>query len=62
MSDEELILDAIPRSRLITDPELRDDSLRRMIFSTRSNREARELARKGGLPQAEIDRIIPEEP
>ena len=61
-SEEDLILDAIPRSRLITDPALRDATLQGMLLSTRSDSQARELARKGGLPQVEIDRILPEKP
>ena len=62
MSNVELILDAIPRSRLITDPDLRDSALGMMLLSTRSEEEARELARKGGLAEEEIDRIIPRKP
>lgn len=60
--NESLIADAIPLSRRITDPELRDEALRRMLVSTRSPGEARALARKGGLTEAEINRIIPENP
>ncbi len=59
---EPLMLDVIPRSRWITNPELRDESLRRMLCSTRTDPEARELARKGGLSEEEINRLIPQEP
>ena len=49
----------MPLSRRITDPELRDEALRRALVSPG---EARVLARKGGLTEAEINRIIPENP
>jgi len=62
MSNEALILDAIPRSRLITDAGLRDSALHMMLRSTRSDEDARELARKGGMAEEEIDRIIPGKP
>ncbi len=59
---EGIVIDAVPRARLITDPELRDESLRRLLRSTRSDAAARELARKGGLGEDEIHRLIPQEP
>lgn len=61
-SSEALIVDAIPLSNRITDPELRDDALRRLLTWTRSDEEGRALARKGGLPEEEIDRLIPKKP
>jgi hypothetical protein len=62
MSNEALILDAIPRSRLITDRSLRDSALYTMLRSSRSLEDARDLARKGGLFQEEIDRVLPVKP
>lgn len=56
-----LIVDAVSLSERITDPEMRDEALRRMLTSTRSNHDARALALQGGLPQDEVDRLIPEE-
>lgn len=61
-SDEAVIVDAIPLGQLITDPALRDDSLRRLLTWTRSNEAARVLARKGGMSEQEIDRLIPAKP
>ncbi|MCW1926616.1 sigma-70 family RNA polymerase sigma factor [Luteolibacter arcticus] len=58
MADERLILDAIPRSAKITDPQLRDSALVMMLLSTRGEPDARELARKGGLSEEEIDRLM----
>lgn len=57
-----LIVDAVSLSERITDPEMRDEALRRMLMSTRSNHDARALALQGGLSQDEVDRLIPEEP
>jgi len=62
MFQEALILDAIPRSRLITDADLRDSALRMMLLSSRGEEDARKLARKGGLTETEIERIIPRSP
>ena len=62
MANEMLILDTISRSRLITDPALRDSALHMMLRSTRGDEEARELGRKGGLSEEEVDRIIPRKP
>lgn len=58
MFDEALILDAIPRSRLITDVDLRDSALRMMLLSSRGEEDARKIASKGGLTESEIERII----
>lgn len=62
MFNESLILDAIPRSRLIHDPDLRDSALRMMLLSSRGGEDARRLARKGGLNETEIERILPRNP
>lgn len=62
MFNESLILDAIPRSRLITDADLRDSALRMMLLSSRGEEDARKLAHKGGLTESEIDRILPHKP
>jgi RNA polymerase sigma factor (sigma-70 family) len=61
-SNEAVIVDAVPLGQLITDPALRDDSLRRLLTWTRSNEAARTLARKGGMSEREIDRLIPAKP
>ncbi|MEK7949434.1 RNA polymerase sigma factor [Luteolibacter soli] len=62
MFSEDRILDAIPRSQLITDRSLRDSALQMMLLSSREREDARELARKGGMAQEEIDRLIPRKP
>lgn len=61
-SKEAVIVDSIPLGQLITDPSLRDDSMRRMLTWTRSDEAARALARKGGMSEQEIDRLIPTKP
>ncbi|HEY1121421.1 MAG TPA: hypothetical protein VGE67_07455, partial [Haloferula sp.] len=62
MFNQDLILDAIPRSQLITGQDLRDSALRMMLLSARSVEDARSLARKGGMDEKEVDRLIPREP
>lgn len=61
-SKEAVIVDAVPLGQLITDPTLRDESLRRLLTWTRSDEAARTLARKGGLSEQEIKRLIPTKP
>ncbi|MCW1885006.1 sigma-70 family RNA polymerase sigma factor [Luteolibacter flavescens] len=58
VKSELLVLDAIPRAALISDPELRDSALRTMLLTSRKEEDARELARRGGLPAEEIDRLF----
>jgi RNA polymerase sigma factor (sigma-70 family) len=60
--DERTVTDAIRRSRLITDRELREEALRLLLRVPRPNGDARELARKGGLTEVELDRILPQQP
>lgn len=60
--DEDTVTDAIRRSRLITDRELRDEALRQLLRVPRPNGDARELARKGGLTDEELERILPQQP
>ena len=61
-SREAVIVDAVPLGQLITDPTLRDESLRRLLTWTRSDEAARALARKGGMSEQEINRLIPTKP
>jgi RNA polymerase sigma factor (sigma-70 family) len=61
-STEALIIEAIPLSQRIADPDLRDESLRRMLGFNRATEEARSLARKGNLAEEEINRLFPEKP
>lgn len=56
-----LVVEAVSLSHRISDPQLRDDALRRMLTSARLNHDARALARKGGLTEEEVNRLIPEE-
>lgn len=60
--DERTVTDAIRRSTLITDREVRDEALRQLLRVPRPNGDARELARKGGLTEEELDRILPQQP
>lgn len=60
--DGRTVSDAIRRSRLLTDRELRDEALRQLLRVPRPNGDARELALKGGLTEEELERILPRQP
>ncbi len=60
--NRDFALDAIARSRLISDPDLREDALRELFQTTGPLSYALELAREGGLSDEEIQRTLPQDP